>query len=70
MTLQVRASPRPARCAGWSASARTFGCVLKIPAKVVTGRKYSLTAQENLGTGFYAVPTVGKVVNPETIYFK
>ncbi len=70
VTLQGPGITTTSALCSWSASARTFGCVLKIPAKVVTGRKYSLTAQENLGTGFYAVPTVGKVVNPETIYFK
>lgn len=55
----------------WSAAARAFSCVLKIPAKVETGRrhKYTITAEENLGTGFYSVPVVGRAANPETIRF-
>ncbi|HEX3488685.1 MAG TPA: pentapeptide repeat-containing protein [Streptosporangiaceae bacterium] len=62
-------SPASAFCT-WSTSAKALSCALKIPAKVLTGRKYTLTAGENLGTGFYAAPVVGHVVNPETIYFK
>jgi uncharacterized protein YjbI with pentapeptide repeats len=54
----------------WSTTAHVLTCALKIPAKVLTARKYSLSAEENVGTGFYAVPVAGKVVNPETIYFK
>lgn len=56
----------------WSAAARTFHCTLKIPANVATGRrhKYSITAAENVGTGFYSVPGVGRAANPETIHFK
>ncbi len=62
--------PTRAVCS-WDASAREFACKLKIPAKVRTGKKnkYTITAEEDLGTGFYTVPVVGRVVNPETIYF-
>ncbi len=63
-------SPANALCS-WDASARAFACKLKIPAKVRTGKtnKYTITADEDLGTGFYTAPVVGRVVNPETIYF-
>ncbi|HUB40515.1 MAG TPA: pentapeptide repeat-containing protein [Streptosporangiaceae bacterium] len=55
----------------WSAQAHAFSCTLKIPATVKTGRraKYALTAEENVGTGFYAVPDVGRTTNPERIHF-
>jgi uncharacterized protein YjbI with pentapeptide repeats len=55
----------------WSASARAFSCALKIPAKVTTGKRnrYTITAEENVGTGFYSVPVVGRAANPESIRF-
>ncbi len=56
----------------WSAKAREFSCTIKIPAGVRAGRsfRYTLTASENLGTGFTRVPKAGKAANPETIHFK
>jgi uncharacterized protein YjbI with pentapeptide repeats len=55
----------------WNAAARAFSCVLKIPAKAETGKrhKYTITAEENVGTGFYSVPVVGRSANPESIRF-
>lgn len=62
--------PMTATCA-WSSRARVFACSVKIPARVRTGRrnKYTITAEENVGTGFYLVPAVQRVPNPETVYF-
>jgi len=62
--------PRSATHSPETPGCRRFQRSPEIPAKVLTGRKYTLTAKENLGTGFYAFPVVGHVVNPETIYFK
>lgn len=55
----------------WNSRMRAFTCSMKLPAGVRTGRanKYVLTAQENVGTGLYAVPPVGHSHNPEIIYF-
>lgn len=56
----------------WSSSSHEFRCPIKIPATVRTGKtnSYTITAQENIGTGFYAVPAVGTARNPEVIHFK
>ncbi|MGO8958907.1 MAG: pentapeptide repeat-containing protein [Streptosporangiaceae bacterium] len=56
----------------WSTSARSFSCALKIPGKVRTGKKnrYTITAEENVGTGFYPVPATGTQANPVSLYFK
>lgn len=57
---------------GWAATARVFTCAIKIPAGVRTGKseRYTITATENLGTGFIRVPAVAKAVNPEVIHFR
>jgi hypothetical protein len=59
-----------ATCA-WSTSLHAFRCAIKVPSGVRTGKanRYVITAFENVGTGLRPVPSVGKAVNPETIYF-
>jgi hypothetical protein len=49
-----------------------FQCNIKTPKGLLTGlgNPYTITAYEDLGTGFVAAPPVGTAVNPETIYFK
>jgi hypothetical protein len=39
---------------------------------VRTGKStlYTITASENIGTGFIRVPAVAKAANPETIHFR
>jgi uncharacterized protein YjbI with pentapeptide repeats len=56
----------------WAAASRVFECTVPIPAGVGTGHKhpYTLTASDNLGSGFLTVPVVGRAVNPQTIYFR
>ena len=63
--------PRIAAC-GWDAARAGFRCVIAIPAGARTGlsRRYTLTASENVGTGFLIAPPVGKAVNPEVIHFR
>jgi uncharacterized protein YjbI with pentapeptide repeats len=64
-------TPVTARCS-WTATAKQFTCAIRLPAKIRTGRrhKYTITAQENVGTGFFAVPAGHKAANPETISFR
>ena len=61
-----------ALCEWSSASHGSFSCALSTPAKVRTGRKnkYTITIEENVRTGFYAVPAVGRTANPEAVYFR
>ncbi|MGH3401641.1 MAG: pentapeptide repeat-containing protein [Streptosporangiaceae bacterium] len=56
----------------WAATAGVFACAIKIPAGVRTGKSelYTITATENLGTGFIRVPALAKAANPETIHFR
>ena len=56
---------------GWSASHGYFICALPIPAATRTGShwRYTLTAGENVGTGFLSVPGV-RTADPEVIHFK
>jgi uncharacterized protein YjbI with pentapeptide repeats len=63
--------PVIAVCA-WNSTARVFICPIKIPAGVRTGtsNRYTITAAENLGSGFVKVPAVGKGGNPEAIHFR
>ena len=35
-----------------------------------TSNPYTLTASEDVGTGFVVAPLVGTAVNPETVFFK
>lgn len=54
----------------WDSRARSLECTIKIPAKLRTGsrNRYRLTAEENVGTGFWPAPaTSGR--NPLTITF-
>lgn len=63
--------PANAYCS-WNARTQYFSCVIKLPRATRTGKKngYTITAAENLGTGFLRAPAVAKAVNPETIYFR
>ena len=64
-------APVTAACS-WNAAGRDFACAIRVPAKIRTGHKnkYTITAQENVGTGFFAVPAKGKTSNPEIISFR
>jgi uncharacterized protein YjbI with pentapeptide repeats len=64
---------KPARATcRWLATARDFACKIRVPQGVKTGRShaYYLTAQENVGTGFIAVPAVDNHVSREKILFR
>jgi uncharacterized protein YjbI with pentapeptide repeats len=56
----------------WKTTAKDFGCVIKIPHGIKTGkaRPYSVTVAENLGHGFKTAPPDHGAVNPEYVYFK
>jgi hypothetical protein len=56
----------------WAATARVFTCAIKIPVGARTGKseRYTITAAENLGTGFIRVPALAKAANPEVIHFR
>jgi len=56
----------------WDTAARTFGCAIKIPSGAKTGnsQRYTITAAENLSTGYVRAPAVGRAVNPESIHFR
>jgi hypothetical protein len=62
-------SPQAVLCS-WSGS--YFQCNIKTPTglKTGTGNPYTITAAENVGTGFVTATPVGTAVNPETVYFK
>jgi hypothetical protein len=64
-------SPERVRCS-WVQSQLNMSCTIRIPSTVKTGRgeSYELTAGENLGAGYIAVPAVGGTVDPEVIHFK
>jgi hypothetical protein len=49
-----------------------FSCDIKTPKGLPagTGNPYTLTAYEDVGTGFVVAPPVGTAVNPETVFFK
>lgn len=49
-----------------------FQCNIKTQKGLGTGfsKPYTITAYENVGTGFVVAPPVGAAVNPETVYFK
>jgi hypothetical protein len=56
----------------WDALNLFFQCNIKTPKGLLTGfgNPYTITAYEDVGTGFVVAPPVGTAVNPETIYFK
>jgi hypothetical protein len=57
---------------GWNATQKAFTCAIRIPSGVRTGSEqhYTLTAGENVGTGWPTVPAVRGTVNPEVIHFR
>jgi uncharacterized protein YjbI with pentapeptide repeats len=57
---------------GWNAAQKAFACAIRIPSGVRTGstQAYTLTAGENVGTGWLNVPGVRGAVNPEVIHFR
>jgi uncharacterized protein YjbI with pentapeptide repeats len=57
---------------GWNATQRAFTCAIRIPSGVRTGSRqdYTLTAGENVGTGWLNVPAVHGTVDPEVIHFR
>jgi hypothetical protein len=64
-------SPQSAVCA-WNPSSLMFQCNIKTPSGLKTGtaNAYTITASEDLGSGFITAPAIGQAANPETIYFK
>ena len=56
---------------GWNAARRLFSCAIRIPAKVRAGShwRYTITARENVGTGFVPVPGVRGAADPEVVHF-
>jgi hypothetical protein len=56
----------------WDAGNLFFQCNIKTPKDLLTGfgNPYTITAYEDVGTGFVVAPPVGTAVNPETVYFK
>jgi hypothetical protein len=57
---------------GWNASQANLTCAIPIPSGVRTGssQRYTITAAENVGTGFLTIPAVLGTVNPEVIHFR
>jgi uncharacterized protein YjbI with pentapeptide repeats len=57
---------------GWNAAQQDLACVIGIPSGVLAGsaQRYTITAAENVGTGFLAVPAVGGTANPEVVHFR
>jgi hypothetical protein len=55
----------------WNAHGKYAQCVIPRPLHVRTGarNKYSITATENLGSGFVTVPVDYQSENPEPVYF-
>jgi hypothetical protein len=56
----------------WDSTSLLFQCNIKTPSGLKTGtaNPYTITASEDLGSGFIIAPAVGQAANPETIYFK
>lgn len=56
----------------WDTGGLFFYCNIKTPKGLLTGlsNPYTITAYEDVGTGFVVAPPVGTAVNPETVYFK
>jgi hypothetical protein len=63
-------SPVTDTCA-WNAAHGYFTCTIRIPATVKTGARwqYTITAAENVGTGFVPVPGVRGAADPEVVHF-
>jgi uncharacterized protein YjbI with pentapeptide repeats len=63
--------PVTASC-GWDATARSFSCTLRVPAKVEFGRthRYKIAAEENVGTGFVLAPAVRGASDPLVVSFE
>jgi len=61
----------PARCT-WKAATGYFQCWVKVPSRIKAGSSfvYVIRAEERLGMGFFPVPALGKIVNPEKIHFR
>ena len=57
---------------GWNAVGKYLSCAVKIPGGVKTGVKpqYTITAVENVGTGFVTVPGVHGATDPDTVHFR
>jgi uncharacterized protein YjbI with pentapeptide repeats len=56
----------------WSATQRDLACAIRVPSGVRTGsaQKYTITATENVGTGFLTVPGVRGADDPEVVHFR
>jgi hypothetical protein len=57
---------------GWNAIRNYLTCAVKIPGGVKTSVKpqYTITAIENVGTGFVKVPGVHDATDPDTVHFR
>jgi uncharacterized protein YjbI with pentapeptide repeats len=64
-------SPATAACS-WVASTKFLTCAIATPRHVLKGHKhrYTITATENLGTGFTKAPITAASENPEPIHFR
>jgi uncharacterized protein YjbI with pentapeptide repeats len=71
-TLQGPAIKAVTVYCGWNASQQDLTCAIGIPSGVRTGssQRYTLTATENVGTGFLTVPAVRGTADPEVIHFR
>ena len=57
---------------GWNAAQQDLACVIRIPSGTRTGtaQRYTITATENVGTGFLTIPAVHGTTDPEVIHFR
>lgn len=56
----------------WNSLGKYLRCSIPTPRHVRTGtrHRYTITASENLGTGFVTVPVTAASENPETVHFR
>jgi hypothetical protein len=71
VTLRGPGISAVAAVCSWNASTRYVQCTIAVPARVRDGRavKYTITATENVGTGFIVAPGVRRAADPETVHF-
>jgi uncharacterized protein YjbI with pentapeptide repeats len=71
-TLRGPGIPVVATTCSWNATQQDITCAIRIPSGVRTGsaQRYTITADENVGTGFLTVPAVGATTDPEVVHFR
>lgn len=68
-----RIRPEAVLCSWHDAAALNgyFTCSVKIPSGVLTGRRYHITARENVGSGFVTAPAINATAgNPQIVHFR